>query len=292
MKAVECVNCGAALPADPDQGPVRCGYCQTLNERTVARRLPAPQRPRGAGRRLLFAGAGCAVLLAGVTAAVALLAVGRRPPAPRVPARTPFALPTLAKPTYTPADLARTTDRGWLELRLAPPPTPYGGFEPVACLPWALSVAQAWAADAGLERIDVKRLRSDGRVNVQDDQEAEVMYRFLSPAQIREYGRQAELSSRASVAYGFFLKLEKGKATALIRDGKPHPDDKVLDHPKALPLPRLLQVATATGRFPEKPFYAGYLIRLREEGWVWYLNSLSGRDSLPRLSAETGRPTR
>lgn len=292
MKAVECVNCGASLPADPDQGPVRCSYCQTLNERTVARKLTLAPVARGGGRILLFAGAGCAVVVAGLAALIALLAGGRSRPQPqaRNPLRPPS--PTLAKNAFTPADLARTKERGWLELRLAPPPTPYGAFEPVACLPWALAVAQAWAVDAGLERIDVKRLRPDGLVNVEDDAEAEVMYRFLSPAQIREYGRLSDLSSQASVPYGFFLRLEKGKATALIRDGKPHGDDRVEAHPRALPLPRLLEAARSTGRFPGKPFYAGYLIRLREEGWVWYLNSLSGRDSLPRLSAETGRPTR
>lgn len=138
----------------------------------------------------------------------------------------------------------------------------------------------------------MKRLRPDGLLNLQDDQEAEAMYRFLSPGQVREYERQAELSTKASVAYGFFLRIEKGKATALIRDGRPHPGERIPEHPAALPLPRLLQAATATGRFPEKPFYAGYMIQLREEGWVWYLNTLSGRGDLPRLSARTGQPIR
>lgn len=292
MKAVECVNCGASLPADPDLGPVRCGYCQTLNERTVARKLTPAGLERGRRRLFLLAGAGCATLLAGIGLVIALLIGSGSRGVPPPTARPAITLPSLAKRTYAPADLARTRERGWLELRPAPPPTPYGAFEPVACLPWALTVAQGWALDAGLERIDVKRLRPDGLVNVEDDQDAEVMYRFLSPAQLREYGRLSELNSQAKVPYGFFLRIEKGHATALINEGKPHADDQIPEHPKALPLPRLLEIAKSTGRFPEKPFYAGYLIRLRDEGWVWYLNSLSGRDSLPRLSAETGQPTR
>ena len=92
--------------------------------------------------------------------------------------------------------------------------------------------------------------------------------------------------------YEFFLRLQKGRATALIIEGKPRRDELPPPGPKALPLPRLLEIARSSGRFPVKPFYEGYMISFGRGGWVWYLNSLSGRESLPRLAAETGLPAR
>src|SRR5690606_3970027 len=96
---------------------------------------------------------------------------------------------------------ARTTDQlkdlpaGYHALDVAPPAGGYGALDAVAALPWALTIAQAWAADARLERIDVARMRPDGTLNVQDDAEASVTYRFKSPSKLAAYREQARLSS-------------------------------------------------------------------------------------------------
>ena len=37
------------------------------------------------------------------------------------------------------------------------------------------------------------------------------------------------------------------------------------------------------------PFFQGYLIRLEDEGWCWYISTLSGSPDIPRVRARDGR---
>ena len=41
--------------------------------------------------------------------------------------------------------------------------------------------------------------------------------------------------------------------------------------------------------FEDKPYYAGYLIHLPREGWVWYFRAVSGTTGYPRVRARDGR---
>jgi hypothetical protein len=50
-----------------------------------------------------------------------------------------------------------------------------------------------------------------------------------------------------------------------------------------------LTFSRAARKLPSKPFYKGYLIHLEREGWVWYLSTLSGDDSIPRRRARDAR---
>ena len=97
-------------------------------------------------------------------------------------------LTRVAPPSSLSTAQARTTadlkqlPGGYHALSASPPAGGYGAVDPVAALSWALSIAQAWESDARLERIDVSRLRPDGTVNVQDDGDALLTFRFRSPS--------------------------------------------------------------------------------------------------------------
>ena len=58
--------------------------------------------------------------------------------------------------------------------------------------------------------------------------------------------------------------------------------------PDALPLAQIL--ARSRRKLPPRPFYKGYMIYSKGDGWVWYLSTLSGRDAVPRVRARDGRP--
>ena len=58
--------------------------------------------------------------------------------------------------------------------------------------------------------------------------------------------------------------------------------------PVSLPLAEILERARGGRGFEDKPFYAGYLIHLPREGWVWYFRAVSGTAG-PAVRARDGR---
>jgi hypothetical protein len=303
MKALTCPKCGAPVQIDETSGAAsfRCGFCGSTLAPT--RTLTAAGAPVVIDLRLARrAGASAArwvALIFLVTMAFTGWIVWTSFRAATTGMGSAFESISRAVETtgaqskrWTLAELGGLEGgRGWLTLDLAPPPPATGGYpalDPVAALPWALTAAQAWRSDVAVERIDVVRLRSDGTVNVADDPEGEVMYRFLSPSGIAEWQRESKLSTRAEADYGLFVKLGAGKVTALVVRGRPS-DDRLPPYPsRALPARDLMPRLARDERFAELPFLAGYLIALEREGWVWYLSPLSG-GSLPRARASDGR---
>jgi hypothetical protein len=59
--------------------------------------------------------------------------------------------------------------------------------------------------------------------------------------------------------------------------------------PASLPLDEVLERARRGRGFEDKPYYAGYLIHLPREGWVWYFRAISGTSGYPRVRASDGR---
>jgi hypothetical protein len=176
---------------------------------------------------------------------------------------------------------------GFHPLEATPPPSGYASLDAVAALPWAVTIAQAWADDARLERIDVDRLHPDGLLNVADDKEAEVTYRFVSPERIKELRRRADLSPNAQVQTEFWVRVQNGEPTVLapttpaalqaFRDHEGLPPE----HPPALPLATTFARLATRAEF-KAPFLKGYLLHVDSEGWVWYFSTPSGK-SLPRV---------
>jgi hypothetical protein len=176
---------------------------------------------------------------------------------------------------------------GYHTLDAAPPAFGYASFDPIAALPWAVTIAQAWVNDARLDRIDVVRVQADGLVNVADDREAEVTYRFVSPDRVKELRRRADLTANANVQTEFWVRVRGGQASVIapttpaallaFRDHEGAPAEP----PRALPLAATFAKLAARPQF-RAPFYKGYLLHLEDEGWVWYFSTLSG-ESLPRV---------
>ena len=99
--------------------------------------------------------------------------------------------------------------------RWPPPAGGYGAVDAVAALPWALAIAQAWQGDARLERIDVTRLRPDGTVNLQDDGEASLTYRFVSPGARKALRDQARLRATTEAVVGLWVPGPQRGATSV-----------------------------------------------------------------------------
>lgn len=132
---------------------------------------------------MVIAGLIIAAAVALVGGILAVVATARRPEAAVARATAP-------RPAPAPSGPLRVSDLGAPRigshmLDVAPPAQGYGAVDPVAQIPWALAIAQGWAEDARLERVDVERLRPDGTANVADDPQGSLGYRFLSPAHRR-----------------------------------------------------------------------------------------------------------
>lgn len=295
MKARQCQRCGAPLPEAAVHESVTCEFCGMAYDPTSAFKPSVHVKlAAGTGKRLLLIILGALFIpilgVIAVTCAVAfttMTAARRARPSRGVPApRTSPALPGRMTKPVRPSELDPA--RGWQALDVAPPPGGAGSLDAVAAIPWALSLAQAWRQDARLERVDVDKLRPDGLVNARDDAAASVMYRFLSPALIEEQRRQADLG-KSDVKAGLFIEVKQGEVRALVTSAQPR-GEALPPHPASLPLKGVLDGIERTGKLPAKPFYSGYLIHLEREGWVWYLSTLSRRESIPRARASDGKP--
>jgi hypothetical protein len=187
-----------------------------------------------------------------------------------------------------PANL-RTAPAGYHDLDAAPPAGGFAAVDAVTAVPWALTIAQSWSADARLERIDVTRMRPDGTVNVQDDREALIRYRFRSPARMTALLEQSRLSASARGIVGLFLVVEHGALRAYVEESAGAPTERggPPPHPAVMPLSRLVTVPAVEQVTSDAPFLSGYLIHLDDEGWVWYFSTLAG-ESKPRVRGRDG----
>jgi hypothetical protein len=52
-------------------------------------------------------------------------------------------------------------------------------------------------------------------------------------------------------------------------------------------MPAMMQ--KVAGKLPARPYFRGYMVHSPGEGWVWYLSTLSGRESIARIRAADGR---
>jgi hypothetical protein len=175
-------------------------------------------------------------------------------------------------------------------LDAAPPAGGYGAFDAMAQVPWAMTIAQGWAQDARLERIDVNRVRPDGSVNLADDADASVRYRFYSPHAAKVLLARRQTSARATAITALWVDVANGRpsAMAIEDDSQRFAARELIRHPEALPLAQLIPTLQRAGRY-RAPFLKGYLIHLDGEGWVWYFSPLSG-DQLPRVRASDAKP--
>jgi hypothetical protein len=188
---------------------------------------------------------------------------------------------------WTLANLSAFRERGRRPLEVAPPAAGFARFDPAAELPWAMAIARAWSKDARLERIDATRIRPDGTLDLANDPEAEALYRFVSPSRIAEYWRQADVSSEVRAEHEFWVVASKGLTLGQLLTPRPPSRDAAPPPPEVLSLAKMME--RSRRKRPDRPFFKGYMIHSAGEGWVWYLSTLSGRESIPRVRARDGR---
>ena len=189
------------------------------------------------------------------------------------------------KRAVAPADLAALTQGGgWKVLDVPPPAGGFVDFDPVASVPWAVTIGRAWAADAVLTRVDVGKVSASGVVDLSGEQSSG--YRFLSPARRERLVGEKDTGARGVTASGLMIEIKGNQVRAL-----PHEEHEARTPPPpdSLPLASILERARDSRGFVDKPYYAGYLIHLPKEGWVWYFRPLSATTGLPRVRARDGR---
>ncbi len=180
-------------------------------------------------------------------------------------------LPTLAEPTY--------------RALIAPaPPTGWTGFDPVVGVAWASEIARAWAPDARLTRIDLGPIASDGSADLTADREEVVGYRFASPARIAQWQQIADRQADATSPFELFIRVAGKQVGVYVHNGRP-PSEALPPTLDSLPLRDVLAHVRRSGRFPDRPFYTGFLIHESRIGWVWTFQSLSGHDTVPIVRA-------
>lgn len=316
MRAAQCPQCGATLPATRPEGRLTCEFCGSVLEATPPRsRVPPAADDRDAtvraamalGRRLLLvflvAIAGVGLLVWSVVHAVTrwVSAAARRPlPRIEIEADGPLA----------PADLATSRFSG-REVRLDAAP-PLGGFADVDAalnLPWALTLAQAWKRDVRLDRADVERMRPDGTANCRDDADAEVRYRFVSPERVEELERQRDLADGVEGEWELWVTIRRGavwvrtirsrslppyveRYTASVRERVASAAGEVRllpPFPAVPPLRQIVARAAQDRRWVARPFYKAYLLYAPDRGWAWSIGGLAGRDNFPWIRASDGK---
>ncbi len=181
-------------------------------------------------------------------------------------------------------ELGTLTEYAWKPVDVAPPPGGFASFDPVAALPWAMSIAHAWAPDAVLTRIDVGRVSSTGVIDLTGDTPSG--YRFHSPARLLRWKQETDGGTKSTTASGMMLQVQ-GTAVRVLMETNAR-EEPSTPAPASLRLADLLTKARAGRGFSDRPFYAGYMIFLPREGWAWYFRAPSG-DSFPRVRAKDGR---
>jgi hypothetical protein len=181
-------------------------------------------------------------------------------------------------------ELDTLTEYAWKTVDAAPPPGGFANFDPVTSLPWATSIAHAWAPDALLTRIDVGRVSSTGVVDLTGDTPSG--YRFHSPARLLRWKQETDGGTKSTTASGMLLQVQ-GTAVRVLMETNAR-EEHAAPAPSSLRLPDLLTKARTARRFSDRPFYAAYMIFLPRDGWVWYFRAPSG-DSFPRVRAKDGR---
>jgi hypothetical protein len=294
MRVRKCASCGAPLgEIAADAISVPCEFCGAVNEPTIMQRgvhrvhvvLDASvgrtvRRASAAGAVVsVFVGL---VVLAGLGAGIFGLWTGLHSAFPQRVPRLP------GMKALTPASLAELLPvRGRQPVQVAPPAGGYALFDPVTQIPWALAIAQGWAPDARLERIDVTGLAPHGLVDASRGSEGEVMYRFLSPARIEAYWKQADVRTDVRAQVEMWVIARGGGALVQTLTSPPSRGASGSPAPAVLRMADLLE--RSRPRLPPRPYYKGYMIFSGGEGWVWYLSTLSGRESIPRIRASDGR---
>jgi hypothetical protein len=193
-----------------------------------------------------------------------------------------------------PADLRTINKDFYDEISAASPPGSLGALEPVAALPWAFAIAQAWSPDVRPDAILINRQRPDGTVNVLDDSESEIRYRFLSQDRLQEARRQSDLGGpKLPTTLDLFLKkgkimiqIDQDMMAVSVPEAQP-------PYPASLAMPRIMESALASGKLPQLPFYRAHLVSTRSKThWEWSVMTMGDSSNSVWVEAKDGQLVR
>ena len=218
MASQKCSNCAAALPLSDADTVVACQYCGTDNR-------IHPRRQGGTGGIAVFGVLAGLLVLAGGVFAFFLLLQPVREPAPPSPdvaaiqrqvADTLATLPKAPPPGgVAPSELGTIADRGWVVVNAPEIDGTFAAFDPVANLPWAMSMARAWSTDARLGSLYIDGVRADGGLDVSARDDWDVDYRFFSPT-LRASAKEMAKVSEEEVHSELRLMVSEGRLEALL----------------------------------------------------------------------------
>ena len=100
--------------------------------------------------------------------------------------------------------------------------------------------------------------------------EASLTYRFVSPVARQALRDQARLQAKAEAIVGVWVQIKDGapQAYAPTMQAVGRDDEGVWPHPDAEPVTRLMSRTAVQDVRGGLPFLNGYLIHLKNEGWV------------------------
>ncbi len=258
---MKCENCGAALPARPVDGVVRCQYCGT--ERRVAAPKPKPKlqptpkqqpyrRPARAQPKRKFSVAGVIVMLLVIAAGGAMAIYQQR---------------GKHRQAWTPADIDKAPVMKWVGISRRGMAGSVKAFDPVGSYPWALHYAQGWSPDAVLERIRVRHVRHDGVPPNTRAHNVEVQYTFFSPSRYDAAQKMAEVSDKP-VPTVFTIWVHEGYTSAMIQTSG-HKDLSTPQPEVSCPLAKVMAAAKQPPRPAKKRPYYDVSLDYVHQQWVW-----------------------
>jgi hypothetical protein len=296
VHARRCEGCGGPLPEAPATATtITCQFCGVVHEISLTRPIPTPVAARPPAQRYERSGSIWPILiLFGILLLMFILGVlafqRLHPTLVKIDAmnrnagRTP-----IAGGTVSIAELSKLAEHGYRQIIAPPPPfTGWTGFDPVAGVSWARIFANSWSPDARLTRIDLALVAADGTADLTTDatdRQEVVGYRFSSPSRIADYERIADREANAAVPYELLIRIAGKQVGVYVHSGRP-PNEPLPPTLDSLPLRDIMTHAHQSGRFPDRPFYTGFLIYQQRIGWTWTFASLSGRDNIPIVRAK------
>jgi hypothetical protein len=104
----------------------------------------------------------------------------------------------------------------------------------------------------------------------------------VSPGRHQRRINETDAGGKSLTATGLMLEIQGTQVRAL-----PHEEraEASPPPPASLRLAKILERARDGRGFEDKPYYAGYLIHLPREGWVWYFRAVAGSTGYPRIRA-------